>query len=114
MSTKQLTNEIPCDESVATYFKALVDVTTFEVVKSYVRHPDSAISFVVLLKDGYRIEQLAAAICGPRRMLILEENLFEVTTIVDPAQLAKYPDEQRCRVIYLPPAYLVQAVPDPE
>ena len=115
------------DETVAREFAPMIDRCEFRTVKRYVRSPTSEISLVVVVAPGYALEEVAATFATPyaqhdsrviETLLTTGVMTFGVDDVwqVKPGyeahvvRLDRIADTAVCRVIYLPPCYVVQLV----
>lgn len=116
---------IPCDPDVANQLKLKIDPCPFQTVKRYFRNPSGQIKQVILVQEGYRLEEVAAFFCAPsdgsseeqlRRLLKAGVMKFGVDDLerVHPdfvdcvVLLYSIADDRLCYVIYGPPAYFAQ------
>ena len=107
--------------ALANQLAAEVDPCLFRKVKQYLHNPNSEISTVVLVEPTYRIEEVGAVMVSggvPQFSvcLALGAARFGVERAAADAQhvfvLSNISDSAYCRVLYLPPAYVVQLDPD--
>ena len=56
---------IPCDPDLVEEMKRMIDPTDFRTVKVYFRDPESEIQGVLLVQEGYRLEEVAAFFASP-------------------------------------------------
>ena len=113
------------DSVLASELASLIDGCEFRTVKRYFRSPTSEIQLVVLVAPTYALEEVAAIFATPHvqdseealSTLLAEGVLtFGVDDLrrVMPGHethavlLDEIADAQACRVIYLPPCYVVQ------
>ncbi len=113
------------DAALACELATMIDGCEFRTVKRYFRSPTSEIQMVVVVAPTYALEEVAAVFATPHgqdgeQMLGTLLAAGVLTFGVDdrrgvmPGQeahavlLDEIPDTQACRVIYLPPCYVVQ------
>jgi hypothetical protein len=114
------------DAALASELAAMIDGCEFRTVKRYFRSPTSAIQMVVLVASPFALEEVAAVFAQPHEAHDAEQMLRTLLTAgiltfgvddlhgVMPGQessvvlLDHIADTQACRVIYLPPCYVVQ------
>jgi hypothetical protein len=115
------------DAALAQELAAMIDGCEFRTVKRYFRSSTSEIQMVILVASPYALEEVAAVFATPS-MQDGEHTLETLLTAgvltfalddrrgVMPGHeehavlLDKIADTQACRVIYLPPCYVVQLV----
>ncbi len=56
---------LPFDSHLAAQLRLLIDPCEVRAVKRYVRNPASEIQLVVLVQDGYALEEVAAVFASP-------------------------------------------------
>jgi len=118
---------VKCDTVFAGELASMIDGCEFRTLKRYFRSPNSEIQMVILVALPYALEDVAAVFATPS-MQDGEHTLETLLTAsvltfgVDDYQgvmpgheahavlLDEIPDTQACRVIYLPPCYVVQLV----
>ena len=118
-----MTLPLPFDPHLAAQLRALIDPCALRAVKRYVRNPTSEIQLVVLVQDGYALEEVAAVFASPGSgeavlQALLTQGVIKFgvddlgcvqATVRERAVLLdSIPDQQDCCVIYLPPCYVVQ------
>src|SRR5688572_12107439 len=113
------------DARLAGELATMTDGCEFRTVKRYFRSPTSEIQMVILVAPAYALEEVAAVFATPSMQdgeHTLETLLMAgvLTFGVDDLQgvmhgheahaipLDAIADTQACRVIYLPPCYVVQ------
>jgi|KBSSwiStaDraftv2_1062776.scaffolds.fasta_scaffold791582_2 hypothetical protein len=113
------------DATLARELATQIDGCEFRTVKRYFRSPTSEIQMVILVTPRYTLEEVAAVFATPSTQdgeQTLEALLTAgvLTFGVDDRRgvmhgreahavlLDEIPDKQACRVIYLPPCYVVQ------
>ena len=116
---------VKCDARLAGELATMIDGCEFRTVKRYFRSPTSAIRMVILVASPYALEEVAAVFATPGMQdgaLTLETLLTAgvLTFGVDDPRgvtpgheahavpLDQIADTRACRVIYLPPCYVVQ------
>lgn len=117
------------DAWLARELASMIDGCEFRTVKRYFRSPTSEIQVVILVAPAYALEDVAAVFAKPNMqdgehtletLLTAGVLTFGVDDLhgVMPGHVAHavlldaIADTQACRVIYLPPCYVVQlAVP---
>ena len=118
-----MTLPLPCDPHLAAQLRALIDPCELRAVKRYVRNPTSEIQLVVLVQDGYALEEVAAVFASPGSgeavlQALLTQGVIKFgvddlgcvqATVRECAVLLdSIPDQQDCFIIYLPPCHVVQ------
>jgi len=113
------------DTMLARELAAMIDGCEFRTVKRYFRSPTSEVKVVVLVATAFALEEVAAVFATPQAhdgertletLLAAGVLTFGVDDLhgVMPGQdahavlLDQIADTQACRVIYLPPCYIVQ------
>lgn len=121
---------VPFDASLASDLATQIDGCEFRTVKRYFRSPTSAIRMVVVVEPPFALEEVAAVFAAPsatngdtalRALLAAGVMKFGVDDLggVQPGlephvvSLDHIADTRACRVIYLPPCYVVQLLPSP-
>lgn len=116
---------VKCDTALAGELATMIDGCEFRTVKRYFRSPASEIQMVILVASPYVLEDVAAVFATPHghdgeqtlKLLLAAGVLtFGVDDLrgVTPGHeahamlLDEIADTQACRVIYLPPCYVVQ------
>jgi hypothetical protein len=115
------------DARLAGELASMIDGCEFRTVKRYFRSPTSDIQMVILVASSYALEDVAAVFATPG-MQDGEHTLETLLTAgvltfgVDDRRgvmpgheahavlLDEIADTQACRVVYLPPCYVVQLV----
>lgn len=118
------------DVSLASDLATQIDGCEFQTVKRYFRSPASEIRIVVLVEAAFALEEVAAVFAAPstmngdtalRALLAAGVMKFGVDDLggVQPGHkhhvvlLDHIAETRACRVIYLPPCYVVQLLPTP-
>ncbi len=113
------------DVRLARELATQIDGCEFRTVKRYFRSPTSEIRMVVVVEPSYALEEVAAVFAAPRMMNedttlrallaagVLKfgvDDLNGVQPGLEPhvVPLDHIADTRACRVIYLPPCYVVQ------
>ena len=113
------------DVATAQHFRLLIDPTTFATIKRWVLHSESDIEHAILLHRDYALEELATLLSACKAVdLATELRRMIRTGVIGIAVPRNRPegfgwspwcvdmdgisDEEPCRVICLPPSYLVQ------
>jgi len=114
---------VPFDVQIAARLRPQIDPCEFRVVTQHVRNPASEIQMVVLVQESYALEEVAAAFATTGNGEVELQTLLGQGVIsfgVDDLRgvqassqdsvvlLESISDQQDCRVIYLPPCYVVQ------
>lgn len=116
---------VPFDVALAGELATMIDGCEFRTVKRYFRSPTSEIRMVILVAHPYALEEVAAVFATPGgqegeqtlgTLLAADVLTFGVDDLhrVMPGHeahavlLDEIADTQACRVIYLPPCYVVQ------
>ena len=116
---------IPCDPDLVEEMKRMIDPTDFRTVKAYFRDPKSEIQGVLLVQEGYRLEEVAAFFASPneKTMEAVVQQMWRERVIlagvddfraVRPAHeasavlLDSMPDDRLCYVVYVRPLYVVR------
>ena len=116
---------VKCDTALAGELARMIDGCEFRMVKRYFRSPTSDIQMVILVASPYALEDVAAVFATPHghdgeqtltTLLAAGVLTFGVDDRrgVTPGHeehavlLDEIADTQACRVIYLPPCYVVQ------
>jgi hypothetical protein len=113
------------DARLASELATMIDGCEFRTVKRYFRSPTSDIQMVILVAPAYALEEVAAVFATPSTQ-DGEQTLGTLLTAgvltfgvddsrkvmpgheADAVLLDEIADTQACRVIYLPPCYVVQ------
>jgi hypothetical protein len=121
---------VPCDATLADELSALIDGCEFRTVKRYFRSPTSEIRMVILVAPPYALEEVAAVFAASgsgdtertlQTLLTAGVLTFGVDDLAGvmpgheahAVRLDHIEDTRACRVIYLPPCYVVQLEPSP-
>lgn len=116
---------VKCDTALAAELARMIDGCEFRTVKRYFRSPNSEIQLVILVASPYALEDVAAVFATPHAqdgeqtlgtLLAAGVITFGVDDLhgVTPGHeahtmlLDEIADTRACRVIYLPPCYVVQ------
>ena len=122
---------VPFDATLASELGALIDGCEFRTVKRYFRSPTRDIRMVVLVAPPYTLEEVAAVFAQSGtgeaehtlQMLLATGVLtFGVDDLAGvmpgheahAVRLDDIKDTRACRVIYLPPCYVVQLETPPQ
>jgi len=122
MSERDDRKGILCNPTLAAECARRIDLTDFGTVRRHAKSPESPISFVMLLSEEYRLEELAALCLEPSEFqeamilgLMTSKVLrFAVSGMPDiddgilRIPVDQIPEDQPCDVVYMPPAFLVQ------
>lgn len=121
---------VPVDATLANELAALIDGCEFRTVKRYFRSPTSEIRMIILVAPPYALEEVAAVFAGAGNgdaehtlQILLTTGVltFGVDDLAGvmpgreahAVRLDDIEDTRACRVIYLPPCYVVQLAPQP-
>ncbi len=121
---------VSVDATLANELAALIDGCEFRTVKRYFRSPTSEIRMIILVAPPYALEEVAAVFAGSgngdaEHTLQILLTAGVLTFGVDDragvmpgreahaVRLDDIADTRACRVIYLPPCYVVQLEPSP-
>ena len=121
---------VPFDATLASELGALIDGCEFRTVKRYFRSPTRDIRMVVLVASPYAIEEVAAVFAASgngdaertlQTLLTAGVLTFGVDDLAGvmpgreahAVRLDDIKDTRACRVIYLPPCYVVQLESSP-
>ena len=121
---------VPFDATLASELGALIDGCEFRTVKRYFRSPTSDIRMVILVAPPYAIEEVAAVFAASgsgdaertlQTLLTAGVLTFGVDDLAGvmpgheahAVRLDDIKDTRACRVIYLPPCYVVQLATQP-
>ena len=113
------------DATLARELATQIDGCEFRTVKRYFRSPTSEICMVIIVEAPYALEEVAAVFATPhaqggertlKTLLAAGVLTFGVDDLsgVEPGReahaglLDQIEDTRACRVIYLPPCYVVQ------
>ena len=119
---------VVCDAMLANELASQIDGCEFRTVKCYFRSPTSEIRLVILVAPPYKLEEIAAVFAALgngdaehtlQTLLTAGVLTFGVDDLagVMPGHeahavwLDDIEDTRACRVIYLPPCYVVQLEP---
>ena len=121
---------VPFDATLASELGALIDGCEFRTVKRYFRSPTRDIRMVVLVAPPYTLEEVAAVFAASgngdaertlQTLLATGVLTFGVDDLAGvmpgheahAVRLDDIKDTRACRVIYLPPCYVVQLATPP-
>jgi hypothetical protein len=114
---------VPFDAEIAARLRSQIDPCEFRAVTQHVRNPASEIQMVVLVQESYALEEVAAAFATTsngnaalQTLLgqgVIKFGVDDLSRVQANSQhgvvlLESISDQQDCRVIYLPPCYVVQ------
>jgi len=116
------------DVTLASQLASQIDGCEFRTVKRYFRSPTSEIHMVILVEPPYALEEVAAVFATPGKndgdvtlhvLLsagVLKFGIDDLRGVLPGHEnhvvlLDCIADTQACRVIYLPPCYVVQLSP---
>lgn len=116
---------VVCDAMLAHELASQIDGCEFRTVKRYFRSPTSEIRMIILVAQPYKLEEVAAVFAASgdgdaertlQTLLTSGVLTFGVDDLAGvmlgheahATRLDHIEDSRACRVIYLPPCYIVQ------